>query len=96
MNELVSIIRNHGTKLMGDLLSVVAVISLMDRSLVIELFGERGYSWILLIAGIAIRIRGHVNTAAIKDDIRVEEVAKEAVKVENAILDIQAPKRESP
>ena len=95
MNALVEFFRANGTKVIGYATVGMAFLSLADPALVVELFGERGRSWILLIAGLLTALRGHTNTAAIKDDIRVEEVAKEQVKVENAVLDIQ-PKRESP
>ena len=90
MNELVSLFRQHGTKIIGYVTAAIAVLSVADPVLVTSLLGERGRSWILLIAGILTALRGHTNTAAIKDEIRVEEVAKEEVKVSDAVDKIHA------
>jgi hypothetical protein len=66
-----------------------------DPVLIDDLLGGKWQRWALLISGMLTALRGHTNTAAIKDDIRVEEKAKEIVKIEKAVLEIQ-PKRESP
>lgn len=85
MNELLSFFRQNGTKIIGYTTTAVAFVSLADPTLVTDLFGARGRSWILLIAGLLTALRGHTNTAAIKDDIRVNEIAKEEVKVNKAV-----------
>lgn len=90
MNSIAAFFRANGTKLLGYIVSTIAALAFMDAALVTELLGERGYKWVLLIAGVITIIRGHTNTAAIKDDIRVEEKAKEAVKVEQKALEIRA------
>ena len=90
MKELMDFLRQNGTKLIGYATAAVAFLSLADPALVVSLFGERGRSWILLIAGVATALRGHTNTAAIKDDIRVEEVAKQEIKVDKAVEKMQA------
>ena len=100
MNVLAEFFRANGTKILGYAVSAIAALAFMDATLVTELLGQRGYRWILLISGVITIIRGHTNTAAIKDDIRVEEKAKEAIKVENAVLEIRdniiTTTRESP
>lgn len=85
MKELFSFFRQHATKVIGYVTAAVAFLSLADPTLVTELFGKSGRSWILLIAGLLTAMRGHTNTAKIKDEIRVEEIAKEEVKVNRAV-----------
>lgn len=88
MSELFSFFRQHGTKVIGYVTMAISVLSLTDPTLVVSLFGERGRSWILLLAGVLTALRGHTNTATIKDELRVEEKAKEEIKVNKAVNQI--------
>jgi hypothetical protein len=85
MNEIVSFFRQNGTKVLGYLGIAISAVAFMDKDLVTDLLGANGYKWILLFNGIVVAIRGHTNTAAIKDEIRVEEIAKEGVKIDKAV-----------
>lgn len=85
MSEFTSFFRQHGTKVIGYATTGIACLALMDPALVTELLGKSGRSWILLLAGLLTAVRGHTNTAAIKDEIRVTEIAKEEVKINKAV-----------
>jgi hypothetical protein len=95
MNVLIEFFRANGTKVIGYLTVAAGFIAMADPVLIDDLLGGKWQRWALLISGMLTALRGHTNTAAIKDDIRVEEKAKEIVKIEKAVLEIQ-PKRESP
>lgn len=91
MNEIASFFRANGTKLIGYATTLAAFFAFADPTLVTELLGGKWQRWALLIAGALTAIRGHTNTAAIKDEIRVEEKAKEELKVEKAVLEMRPP-----
>jgi hypothetical protein len=95
MNEITAFFRANGTKIIGYITVAAGFLAVADPALVDELLGGKWQRWALLISGLLTALRGHTNTAAIKDDIRVEEIAKEQIKIENAKLDV-TPKRETP
>ncbi len=100
MEYFASFMRQNLTKIIGYVTLAIGFLSVADPALIVSLFGERGRSWILVLAGILTAIRGHTNTAAIKDEIRVTEIAKEEIKVDKAVQKMQTgsstPTGESP
>jgi hypothetical protein len=99
MNALIEFFRANGTKVIGYITTAAAFFAFADPTLINDLLGGKWQRWALLVSGLLTALRGHTNTAAIKDDIRVEEKAKEIVKVDKAIDAINAsqlPNGESP
>lgn len=89
MNEIASFFRQNGTKIIGYVTIAAGFIAVVDPALVTSLLGPNAPRWALLVSGLLTAMRGHTNTAAIKDEIRVEEVAKQEVKVEKAVQKMQ-------
>lgn len=54
---------NHGTKVLGYVVSAAAIVTLMDKELVIRTLGPTAPDWALLIAGLGAIGRGHQVTA---------------------------------
>jgi hypothetical protein len=85
MNAIAEFFRQNGTKIIGYVTIAAGFIAVADPALVSSLLGPNATRWALLVSGLLTAIRGHTNTAAIKDEIRVEEKAKEEIKVEKAV-----------
>jgi hypothetical protein len=59
MKELIHLLSNHGTKIIGYVAAAAGALTLMDKAMVIKLLGPTAPDWALLIAGVLAIFRGH-------------------------------------
>lgn len=70
MKRALKIWRHHGTKILGYATTAAGAIAVMDPELVTHTLGTSVLRWSLLATGILTAIRGHGNTARIKQELR--------------------------
>lgn len=68
MNLVLTVWREHGTKLLGFLQVTAGALATMDQQMIAELLGPNGMRWIIMATGILTAWRGFVNSDAIERD----------------------------
>ena len=68
--SLRNIWRHHGTKILGYAQVLAGAIAIMDQQLVNDVLGPHALRWALFASGILTALRGHGNTARIKEQQR--------------------------
>ena len=63
---MMDIIRAHGTKLLGVVVTLLGILVGLDAAQQIELFGDAAQAIATTAAGLLVIIRGWINTNAIK------------------------------
>ena len=64
-----SLFRNHGTKLLGVVTTLIGTLSAADPAVLISALGNRGLSYLMALSGILTILRGLQNTNAQKTDV---------------------------
>lgn len=67
MNQLIELLKQHATKIVGYLTTAAAFLAFADPKLVEELLGAKWQRWALLVSGLLTALRGHQATATEKD-----------------------------
>lgn len=66
MKDLIRLLNDHGTKILGYVGIVAGVIAVSDKELVLRTLGPAASDWAVLILGVGAAIRGHQATRAEK------------------------------
>lgn len=76
MKELLKLLNDHGTKIIGYIAAIAGAIAVADKELVARTLGPDVVDWALLITGILALARGHQNTAREKRAVTPDETSE--------------------